>query len=280
MPRRRSEYKRLPPRGYGGNVRSYFPWLIGIFVVVSALTTLFLLRPIPIDSVTNCPKNDSDYGVTAVIIDISDELKIDQRASLESQLENLGTAGDGRSPYLNKGDRLVVYFMEEEGVKPNKVFDFCNPGKVSERTLSESLSEGEVFARKRWINFSTNMLKAIDQHISASAEKQTSPILETINYVRAEKSFPPPGFLLSKRTYRILLWSDMIQHSSIESHFNGHGNIREVYKQNPMNLNGIKVTLFHLSSKKYSSLQTNEHFTWWRRMFFQSGAQLEQPETL
>ena len=243
-------------------------------VLVFAVAAFFLTRPPALHPKTYCPMSEEDIGNTVLLIDISDKLIPSQMARLESELSNLSSEGEGRSPYLEKGDRLTVYFMDEDGVAPLIVFDHCNPGRLADRTFSDTLTEGELYVRKRWDKFSKDMLSQVEERIQNATDKDTSPILESLKYVR-EKDFPPAGLISASSSYRILLWSDMIQHSSIENHFEGVGNHRDVFKVTPMNLENIELVVFHLTSKKYSQFQTNEQVAWWRRIFALARADLD-----
>ena len=57
-------------------------------------------------------------GVTALLIDVSDKLTNSQAARLQNELKNISSLSAKRpSPFLKKGDKLLVYFVEPEGQK-------------------------------------------------------------------------------------------------------------------------------------------------------------------
>jgi len=273
MSRRRNQNRSVSSVKKGFSFFNLLPWVIGGIVCFIVATFIFL-TPAPLDPKTFCPKDNKNIGKTAVIIDISDKLSLSQKAQLENELLNLSSSGNLRSPYLEKGNRLIVYILDEEGLTPEKIFDLCNPGKLSDRSVTETLSQGEIYAQKRWKKFSTDILERVDAKIEASKDKSTSPILEGIKYIRS-KEFPPTNLLDANLSYRILIWSDMLQNSSIENHFQNISDVREIYKLNPIQLNEIELIVFHLMSKKYSQFQNNAQVAWWRRFFALARANLD-----
>ena len=68
-----------------------------------------------------------------------------------------------RMPF-KKGDRLVVYFLNEDGETPSKIFDMCNPGKIETRTAVEKATE--LFAKKRWYQFGVKIMSEVDKRIA------------------------------------------------------------------------------------------------------------------
>ena len=161
---------------------------------------------------------------------------------------------------------MIIYFIEDEGTNPSKAFDSCNPGNIQDRGWLEQFSEGAIFTKKRWYEFSTGVRAAIDKRISRAESIDTSPILEAIEYVRATE-FPPPGIIDANGNYRILLWSDMIQNSTTESHFAGMSEVRSVHAKRPVNLQYVQIYVFQITSEKYAGYQTPELVAWWRNFF-------------
>ena len=234
----------------------------------------------PTDPKTFCPQNEKGLGITALIIDVSDKLTKSQAARLENELENISNVSTERpSAFLEKGERMLVYFVEPEGQDFHSVFDLCHPGDIANRTWDEAATEGKFFAQKKWQKFKSGMMSDITKEIDNSTEADTSPIIETIQYVR-DKHFPPSDLMDGTTNYRIVLWSDMLQNSKETSHFQTLGDSKAVLKRKPLSLDGIDVWIFYLVSEKYSDYQTGEHMTWWREIFSLSQARLKQIKPL
>ena len=235
---------------------------------------VFFLSPQKLDK-NNC-STDKKYGVTAVLIDASDLLTIEQKAGLESEFLNLANSGGSRSSaLLRKGDRLAVYFLSEDGDKPRKVFDMCNPGRIQDRNAVEKATEGELFAKKRWYQFSKKIMNEVEKRISKTTSNQTSPIVETIKYI-VSKEFPPANLISNARDYRLIIASDFLQKSSVGSHYRGISNARTVWKKKPTDLGGADVVIWRLNSSKHLKLQNASHTKWWREFFALSKGKLTQ----
>lgn len=273
MSKRRVPSKNNRAQSEKRKLSSYLPFFSGVVALV-ILGAYMFTRPPPVDSATFCPKDETSVGITALLIDVSDELSAAQSARLQNEIETISSSSDQRqSAFLKKGNKLVVYFVEAQGQIPSIVFSMCHPGDVVNRSLNDSLTEGEIIARKKWRKFKSDTLISIQQKIDTSNDLSTSPIIEAIQYIRS-KEFPPPAILNQANDYQILVWSDMIQNSDQENHFGNLGDFKVVLKNNPVDLMGIEVSVFQLRSKQYSKFQTNEHVAWWRKFFAYAKADL------
>lgn len=251
------------------------PFIVSFAILGVVVFFMYQTYQSPVDPKTFCPQSEKGLGVTALIIDVSDKLTKSQGARLENELENISNVSEERpSAFLEKGERMLVYFVKPEGQDFHSVFDLCHPGDIANRTWDEKATEGEFFAQRKWQKFKSGMVSEITKEIDNSTEVDTSPIIETIQYVR-DKHFPPSDLMDRTTNYRIVLWSDMLQHSKETSHFQNLGDSKAVLKRNPMNLDGIDVWIFYLISEKYSDYQTGEHMTWWREIFSLSQARLK-----
>ena len=249
-----------------GALKRSIPFFLGgVGVIVVLLIMIF--QPEKVDPHTFCPKTSENHGTTALIIDISDKLSAPQRARLVTELEYISaTSEERKSAFLKKGEKLVVYFVEAESIPPTNVFSMCHPGDVKNRSIIEKLNEGKTYAKLKWSKFTDETINKITFKIDSTEEIETSPIIETLHYVR-EQEFPPPGLIVNDVKYRIILWSDMLQNSSVASHFKTLSDVKKTFRVNPVNLTGIEMNIFQISSKKYQKFQTNKQFTWWRQFF-------------
>ena len=266
--------RRIPrngdPAGKKGLSR-YFPWLAGI-ILVNFVVLFIMLRPEKIDPNTLCPLEP--VGKTVLLIDVSDSLSSSQKSRLDNELKFLGDTSSKRpNALLSKGEELVVYFLQPEPNAPELLFAMCHPGEFSERTFIDTISTGEMFARKKWEMFQETTANYIDQRIDTSDGASTSPIYEALQYIRA-KEFPPPALVSTDHDFKLLIWSDMIQNSSKENHFRATSSPEQFFKDNPFQMDGVTVELMFLISQKYSSNQSDELIFWWRKIFALSGARL------
>ena len=149
----------------------------------------------------------------------------------------------------------------------------CNPGQLSDRTRIESLSEGGKFAAHRWNNFSKKINEKIENKLKYTTDLSSSPIIETIQYVRA-KGFPPTDLMDKNSNYRIFLWSDLLQNSSLENHFISQEKntdinniVKDIQRRKPLVANNIKFYIYQFVSDKYSNYQNKFHNKWWKVYF-------------
>lgn len=250
---------------------SLLPWISGILISLGIILFL-IISPEKLDPTTFCPKEPS--GTTVLLIDVSDKLSISQEARLNNELLNISKTSETRKdPFLSKGELLVVYILNEEGEKPDLLFKMCHPGDLLNRTTIEKLSQGEIFAKKQWQEFELKMMDHINTKISSAGDMSSSPIYEALQYIRA-KEFPPNDVISDNDMYRLMIWSDLIQNSTLENHFKNISDPKSFYKDNPIQFEGIDIELMFLISEKYQSAQNDELVYWWRSIFAQSKSKL------
>ncbi len=277
MSKRRDRRSKVQNSNF--SILSIMPWMFGTLLIIGMIG-YFFIRPAPVDQKTFCDEKGNISGITVIVVDVSDKLSLSQKARLKNELFNISNTSPTRSnPILSKGEKLIVYFIEPEGIKPSLVFSMCHPGDITKRSFLEKISEGESFAKKKWEKFSNNILEEIDKKIENSQDLSTSPILESIQYIRS-KEFPPPDLMSEVSNYNFIIWSDMIQNSDTANHFKELKEFKKVLKENPLILNEIKFSIFQLMSKKYSKFQNNEQLLWWRKIFSSSKAKLKSWEPL
>ena len=279
MSKRRSPVKRKSNKNNGISVGSLAPFGIGI-LLLAVIVGYFIIAPPPTDPKTFCPKDTEGIGMTALLIDVSDKLTGSQLAKLENELRNISTVSEKKSSsFLKKGEKLMVYFIEPEGQVPSLVFSMCHPGNTANRSVIDGLSEGEIYARKKWKKFTDDVMQNIENKIGETAEMSTSPIIEAVQFIRAE-TFPPPRLIDGSINYRLVVWSDLLQNSLEGNHFGKLNDYKEALKRNPLELSGIEVSIFQIISKKYNKYQTNEHVAWWRKVFSRANADMRMWEKI
>ena len=277
MSKRREHNRRK--RSSNFSFSNIVPWFFGS-LLIAGIVGYMIIRPSAVNQKTFCDDKGNIPGVTVLLIDVSDKLSNSQKARLNNELINISNTSSNRTEaILNKGEKLVVYFVEEEGIKPSLAFSMCHPGDIAKRNLLEKFSEGESFAKKKWEKFSKDTSTEINNKISQTSAIGTSPIIETIQFIRS-KEFAPPSLINQNSNYNLIIWSDMIQNSEISNHFKEINDYKKVLKENPLILNEIKVSVFQLMSKKYIKYQTDNQLMWWRKVFASSKANLNLWELL
>ena len=170
MSERRSTVRRTSKRKKRGSFRSLLPFGVGGLILV-AVFGFMIIQPPPTDPKTFCPNDTTNIGMTALLIDVSDKLSNSQVARLENELKNISTVSEKQSsPFLKKGEKLMVYFVEPEGQSPSLVYSMCHPGDITNRSLVDELSQGAIFAQKKWQKFTDDIMLNIETKIDGSTE--------------------------------------------------------------------------------------------------------------
>ena len=266
MSKRRYTVQRTSKRRGQSLSGSFIPFGIG-GLVLAAIAGYMFIQPPPTDPKTFCPQNPASTGITAFLIDVSDTLSDSQVARLQTELKNISNVSEKRpSAFLKKGEKLLIYFVQPTGQKPSLVFSMCHPGDIANKTVTDKLSEGAIFARKKWQKFTDDMMLNIDSKVNSSKEMSTSPIVESIQFIRAN-DFPPPDLMSEGVKHRLVIWSDFLQNSAEGNHFKNLDEGEAFYARNPVDLDLVELTTFYMLSKKYSKHQTKEHKKFWRTFF-------------
>jgi len=163
-----------------------------------------------------------------------------------------------------KRARIDVFYTRPQGktlVQP--LFSKCNPGLAKSGIYSDAAA-----ATKR---FSEDYVDALEDAFSEAIGQKpanTSPILESIRAASTRSFSRVPN--TTER--RIILISDMLQHSDIESHYKQIGNFREFkassgWPKAIVDLGNSEVRIMYITRSKARKLQGREHQAWWESYF-------------
>ena len=119
----------------------------------------------------------------------------------------------------------------------------------------------------------------IDTKVNSSKEMSTSPIVESIQFIRAN-DFPPPDLMNEDVKHKLVIWSDFLQNSAEGNHFKNLDEGEAFYARNPVDLDLVELTTFYMLSNKYSKHQTPEHKKFWRDFFSKTKANFLLWDTL
>lgn len=271
MTRNRTRHSR---RGGSDFNRGYLLWGLGLLIFIAIIAFMFF-QPEKTNLSDFCPRS-GEKGKIVILLDVSDPLNMSQKAKLKKELDGISKKSSLRPiPLLNKSEKLVIYITQEDGKEPKKLFSMCSPGDIENKKVIDKMSEGKVITLKKWQNFQNKALKEIENKLSKSITFKTSPIIESLSFVRA-KEYNSPELLEESTNNKIIMISDFIQNSELTSQFKALDNVQEVNKSYPVSLKNISIRMLMLVSNKYSKFQTPEHQSWWRKYFAITGGDLER----
>lgn len=250
------------------------PLSVAAVLALVIVAALVILGPRQLDPKTSCPK-DGPESVTALIVDATDPLAAHQEIALD-RFANFLTDSQAAEHdlYVPRGHVLIIY--EVDAPNPKQLFRHCNPGDPETRSAREILTEGEILAQNRWLQFKETLTEAFPDDVPSAPQ---TPLIETIRFVR-HAEFPPASTLRSgdTRAGRIVIISDMLQHTNKLSHFGTHlPPAADAVRNYSLELRGIDIHLRYLRVDRYRKFQLPQHFTWWRKFFAAAGSPLKHP---
>ncbi len=248
--------------------------IVALVAGVGIVAVVITPRPAELAPKTACPESGAE-SVTAVIVDTSDPLARHQQTALEQLADFLtNPQAEAHDMYVSRGHLLTIY--EVGAPEPKRLFRHCNPGAPETRSTGKKLTEGKILAWARFRQFKEALESAFPD-VTRSAPQ--TPLIEAIRFVR-HAEFPPASVLRSggTRAGRIVIISDMLQHTDQLSHFDAHlppaASTAKVYS---LDLRGIDIHLRYLRVDRYRQYQqgARPHFTWWREFFAATGSPLK-----
>jgi len=241
--------------------------IIGAGILILIILIIFIiLKPPPINSVDFCP-DSGPKGTTVLLIDLSDPLAPSQEQRLINELNYLTETSEMRKKsYLKKHAKLTTYFTNGTET-PNNIFSFCNPGSDSQLSRLDKMNENQILYLQKWKKFSSQTMDKIKSHIKEAQSDKTSPIIESLAYIR-EKEFAPPDIIINdKNSNKIIIVSDLIQNSELYNQYKQDIDTKIIFKKKPISLHGIEIYIFFITSEKYKNIQTDKFKFWWRKYF-------------
>lgn len=204
-PRRRADRRRRGDDKRSQDIKGY--WLLGgslAFVAILGVLGVTVLRPKPIDRNTGCPISSvSPDAHTVILVDETDQLS---RVDLRYAEELIQT----EYSWLPVGGRLTVRtIVSDDAVGEDIVVCRLDDGSSVlgiAKTAKKVKRDYELIAGKR--------LTELLAKLQTAPEQTSSPILESIR-----DTFDQSDFSSSVGARRLVVLSDMAQHSDLSSHY-------------------------------------------------------------
>lgn len=245
-------------------------------------------RPV-LDPETLCPRGGPSSR-TVLLLDVSDPLGTRQRAALDTLLSDLrnpltseaemSAAGlPGGVRYVEPYAQLVAYSLDVEESELEPFLRICNPGNPEEMTIEGKLTTSKRRMAARWDNFEERIQEAFAGE-TGSEGLPNSPLLEALAFiVQREASSTALRATGNHTPLRVIIFSDMVQHSQALSHFRELPDW-DVFERSPQyatlrsELSAIEVVIYYLQSQQYGRVQSPEHFIWWREAIVRMNGRL------
>jgi len=250
MARSRSSRKRREDRRGALMIAGVVLILLTLAGLVAYLSRTRVER----DRISFCPVGGA-RGVTAVIVDRTDELSPVQQASLLNHLRRIREE--------TQQDHLLMLFAIGDSSKQmiEPVFAACKPPSGA-----DPLIENPEFVRAQFEEkFSGPFQEAVNSLLMIGAPSAESPILETIQAA----SVLAFGGAKDEVPKQLIIASDMIQNTKGFSQYRGLSSFEEFQglgyaARVQARLRGAEVEVLYLKRTTEPSLQGTRHVQFWR----------------
>ena len=214
---------------------------LGPVIVLAALLTVFLYDSPTLDARSACPLDPGYTQVSlSVVLDATDVYGPAQRLSIANSVWDSVNA-------LEVYDRVKIYTIEPGEQIP--LLNLCKPGS----NMQDSPAEQQM----RELQFKLFTNDALDE---LQGTRPNSPIIESLGWIAADHE-------RDGSDQRILLVSDLIEHSGVISHYDP--NWPEVYETNRTrihnqcpNLDNIRLDIL-FPTRPDRATQNNDLVMWW-----------------
>lgn len=226
------------PRRRSGTGQAVWWALIAATVVAVAAGVAFVLtnRPSSIDEATLCPEEAGPAAGVVILLDLTDPLGRTQHERLAGILAR--TVGEAQTDTL-----FAVGAVEARPGERGAKFGLCKPLEGSE---ANELYQNPALVRKRYEEKFKRPLDAMLDRMLAAEPADRSPIMESLQAVLVSA----PGFLDADYPRRVLVVSDLLQHSAAFS-FYGGGTWKSFerspdFRRLARNLEGVDVAIYRV----------------------------------
>lgn len=248
--------------------------LIGIVLVAALAGVAWWLNAtkVELDAATNCPIS-GPLAVHAIIFDRSDPISQQQGQRVTqriSQLIQTATQGERFDIYVVGGDA-------QRSLLP--ILKACSPGRGDD---ANPLYQNPKQIRQQFEERFAGALREATQRLLEASVEPSSPIVESIK-AAAITSFgeiTPDALPCSRRTLKLTIISDLIQHSPLNSHFRGQVDFDNLARTKSWlslrpDLNGVQVSILYAlrpnATQAQRTIQNRGHQLFWEKLISNSG---------
>lgn len=250
----------------GGGTTIY---VLGAIVAVGLLAgAIFLMNStkneMAVDPETLCPAETGPLAETVVLFDVTDPLSVVQSNQLMQFLESEFTDAP-------VGTQFTMGIVSEDPSEWVATAPLCKPR--SEKDVS-SLTQNVTMVKAR---YQERFLAPLEQNVSrmiSASGSNSSPIMESLQAVIAST----PGFLTFEGPRKVILVSDLLQHSDAMSFYRGEDwqafSASPAFQRLGRTLDGVQIKIVSVPRVVAKIRDAGAIEDFWVNYFGQQGAQL------
>ena len=227
--------------------------------------------------------NQAAPRTTVLLLDTSDPLSPKHAEELKRLVREFKTDGESPEFHVAPGEKILVYRLQADLAMLEPVLELCNPGdRPGDWTWDQHLTQGIQIKIQQWRQFD-KALERFFTEISSGSSLDHSPILETLG-VLAVRHAPSSRQTQSAKTH-LVVFSDLLQHSSALSHYGTYPDAEQVrstpgMRQLHVDLANHHLSLFRLERPRDARFQSVGHYYWWTKLVQAFGGQIVRQESI
>lgn len=221
-------------------------------------------------SSTLCRQDGVISKETAIVIDATDSFSQSQAILVKKEIQAML-----KNSLVD--ERITLYVLGENIRTDIDQLSVCNPGDGSEKS---ELTSNKRRLREKWETlFYERVVEAVDELVGERHAVQ-SPILEMMKLVSVKTMYDSPA-----REKRIVLVSDMLQHTEAYSHYRQRPDYQSFsetaysVRQKP-HLLGVDVSILYLLRPRNLPLQNRGHIGFWESLVTENGGLITRVKTI
>lgn len=248
-------------------------WLTLAAVAIACLGGAFwlvtALEEPPLDETTLCPADGPTAG-TVIVLDLTDPVEPSQLALIRQRVETaIRSSG--------VGTLFAVGLVHPEAAERGARFVVCKPQSGAD---ANELYENPRMIEERYVSAFQVPLEAALSAMLLSGVADSSPILESLQATVADAA----GFSDASYPRRLIIVSDLLQHSSAFSFY--RGNTWRSFTESPdyrrlaRNLGGVSIEILRLPRPRARIGDWEDVDDFWVRYFEHQGVAQVRPTTI
>ena len=238
-------------------------WALIVVTLVGLVVAVVLLRefrPPVIDEITLCPKETGPVAGIGVMLDLTDPLSSIQHARLRGILKAAIAKAE-------VGTLIALGAVRTDPVRWGAEFKLCKPLEGKEADITY---QNPRLVQDRYENEFRRPFDSVLEEMLATNAANRSPIMESLQALLAST----PNFLDAEYPRRILIVSDLLQHSASFSFYRGETwqtFIRSSdSRRQARNMNGIDVKIYRVP-RSSTRLKNADVENFWVNYFDRAG---------